>query len=84
MVSSSSIAKVKATLEALNQHIREATESLASEELAPVLDGALHGVDSLPDRDLEQLARTTTDTMDALQLRLVPSVMLLADGFFGT
>ncbi|UKZ45822.1 hypothetical protein TrVGV298_000015 [Trichoderma virens] len=81
--SSTGIAKIKATLEALNQHIREATETIASEELAPVLDGALHSVDTFPDRDLDQLARTAVDLMDALQLRLVPSVMLLADGFFG-
>ncbi|CAI0645816.1 unnamed protein product [Colletotrichum noveboracense] len=75
--------KIRTTLETLNRLIREATETLSSGELAQELDGALHDADRLPDRDLEALARSTVDAMEALQLRLIPSMTLLADGFFG-
>jgi len=82
-VSQAKIAKIKATLDKLNEAVRQATDVLNSAELAPELDRALHDANNLPDRDLAALARLTVDTMESLQLQLTPSMTLLADGFFG-
>lgn len=58
--------KIRTTLETLNRLIRGATETLSSGGLAQELDGALHDTDRLPDHDLEALARSTVDAMEAL------------------
>jgi hypothetical protein len=74
--------QLKATLETL--HILDQQVRHATERLPPTLDAALHSPDALPDHELQVAARSVVDAMDKLQLRLVPSVLLLADGFFGT
>ncbi|KAL4969531.1 O-methyltransferase gliM [Aspergillus stella-maris] len=47
------------------------------------LDRELHSYEKLPDKELEELALELVDSMDQLQLDLVPSISLLTDGFFG-
>jgi gliotoxin/aspirochlorine biosynthesis O-methyltransferase len=77
------LSNLKETLDRINAEIRRVTEQLDSADFEPVLTTQLHDPDVLPDEELTKAAGQVVDSMDALQLRLVPSVMLLADGFFG-
>ncbi|RDW70943.1 hypothetical protein BP6252_07506 [Coleophoma cylindrospora] len=70
--------QLKASLDELAQQVRQVTNSLPQS-----LDATLHDPDVLPDNDLVITTRSVIDAMERLQLRLVPSVLLLADGFFG-
>ncbi|KAI9874634.1 MAG: hypothetical protein M1830_009533 [Pleopsidium flavum] len=78
-----SIAQVIQLLDGLNGKVEEVLKQLESPRFATLLEEKLHDPDHLPDRQLEAMSSQVVDSMDKLQLRLVPSVMLLADGFFG-
>lgn len=77
------IEEVKELLRTLDTQLRQVSETLQSEALQDVLNNSLHNTEKLPDAELMTAAKDVVDSMDSLQLQLVPSVMLLADGFFG-
>jgi hypothetical protein len=67
----------------LQAHVQRVQSAIESTEVQSWLNEQLHHPDQLPDKELEQLALDLVDSMDKLQLQLVPSVSLLTDGFFG-
>ncbi|RHZ60674.1 hypothetical protein CDV55_106306 [Aspergillus turcosus] len=70
-------------LRELQVHVQRVQSSIESPEIQALLNEQLHHPDQLPDKELEQIAVDLVDSMDKLQLQLVPSVSLLTDGFFG-
>lgn len=70
-------------LRELQAHVQRVQSAIETPEVQSWLNEQLHHPDQLPDKELEQLALDLVDSMDKLQLQLVPSVSLLTDGFFG-
>jgi hypothetical protein len=70
-------------LRELQAHVERVQSAIKTPEVQSWLNEQLHHPDQLPDNELEQLALDLVDSMDKLQLQLVPSVSLLTDGFFG-
>ncbi|KAL9125341.1 MAG: hypothetical protein Q9217_005442 [Psora testacea] len=81
--STDSTTQLSQLLDGLNGKVEEVLQQLDSPKFTTLLEEKLHDPDHLPDRQLEAMSSQVVDSMDKLQLRLVPSVMLLADGFFG-
>jgi hypothetical protein len=75
--------RIEILLDGLQQHIAGVTAELESPALAPALKTLLHDPDRLPDKATEKRAAELVDSLDKLQLQLLPSVSLLTDGFFG-
>ncbi|OJJ45945.1 hypothetical protein ASPZODRAFT_68902 [Penicilliopsis zonata CBS 506.65] len=74
---------ITATLQDARQKVDEAIAALQAPQVAAVLDNALHNPEQLPDPALMQLSGDVVDRLEQLQMLLIPSVSLLADGFFG-
>ncbi|KAH1508470.1 hypothetical protein V6Z96_006071 [Aspergillus fumigatus] len=70
-------------LRELQAHVQRVQSAIEAPEVQSWLNEQLHHPDQLPDKELEQLALDLVDSMDKLQLQLVPSVSLLTDSFFG-
>lgn len=70
-------------LRELQAHVQRIQSAIETPEVQSWLNEQLHHPDQLPDKELEQRALDLVDSMDKLQLQLVPSVSLLTDGFFG-
>ncbi|KAF7596692.1 hypothetical protein BBP40_000615 [Aspergillus hancockii] len=75
--------RIFAILERALQNAGEAIEALQSPDLSEALGDALHDPNELPDSTLQQLSADVVDRLENLQMLLIPSVSLLADGFFG-
>lgn len=76
-------AEISSTLEGIRQKVNEAIDSLQSPEISKVLEDELHNPEQLPNAALMQLSADVVDRLEQLQMMLIPSVSLLADGFFG-
>lgn len=75
--------KVLKELQELDDHVQRVLKTIQSPEMVSWLGKELHDPDQLPDQGLEDMALKVVDSMDQMQLQLVPSVSLLTDGFFG-
>lgn len=74
--------RIDTLLSGLQRQIADVTAELKSPPLAQALETLLHDPDRLPDSATEKLATQLIDSLDDLQLQLLPSVSLLTDGFF--
>ncbi|CAI7602448.1 unnamed protein product [Penicillium glandicola] len=74
---------IASTLGGVKQQLEAAIHTLESPQIALALQEHLHNPDSLPNAPLTQLSAEVVDTAERLQHLLIPSVSLLADGFFG-